>query len=58
MNELIIDKLKENKQLQNNIKLDDLEYTTKNANIMLSVTIHYLLHFKGYKRGKFVIRRC
>ena len=49
MNELIIDKLKENKQLQNNIKLDDLEYTTKNANIMLSVTIHYLLHFKGYK---------
>ena len=29
MNELIIDKLKEIKQLRNNIKLDDLEYTTK-----------------------------
>ena len=29
MNDLIIDKLKETMQLQNNIKLRDLEYTTK-----------------------------
>ena len=29
LNDLIINKLKEIMQLQNNIKLDDLEYTTK-----------------------------
>ena len=45
LNDLIIEKLKKIKQLQNNFKLDPLEYTKK-ENIMFSVNTTYLLLFK------------
>ena len=45
LNDLIIDKLKEIMQLRNNIKLDDLEYTAKRGNIIISVNTLYLLFF-------------
>ena len=41
----IIDKLKEIMQLQNKIKLDDLEYTTKKKSVIISVDTLYLLFF-------------
>ena len=43
LNDLIIDELKEIKQLQDNIKLDNLEYTTKIEKIMVSLnTLTYI----------------
>ena len=43
MNNLIIDKLKEIKQLQSLIKLNALGYRTKKMEeIVISVSIHYL----------------
>ena len=41
----IIDKLKEIMELQNKIKLDDLEYTTKKKSVIISVDTLYLLFF-------------
>ena len=51
-NDLIIDKLKEIKQLQNNIKLDNNIYNIqhKEENIMFLINIHYLLLFKRYDK--------
>ena len=45
MDDLIIDKLKETKQLKSDIKLDDLGYRTKRRKIMVSANTHYLLLF-------------
>ena len=47
MIDLIIDKQKEIKQLQYNIKSDDIELQQKERNIMVSVNIHYLLLLEG-----------
>ena len=57
LNDLIIDKLKEIMQLQNNIKLDDLEYTSKRGKHNF---IRYSLPcvFQRHTRGKFVIKKC
>ena len=59
-NDLIIDKLKEIKQLQNNVKLDNNIYNIqhKEEKIMFLINIHYLLLFKRYRQGKFGTRRC
>ena len=59
-NDLIIDKLKEIKQLQNNVKLDNNIYNIqhKEKKIMFLINIHYLLLFKRYRQGKFGTRRC
>ena len=59
-NDLIIDKLKEIKQLQNNINLDNNIYNIqhKEKNIMFLINIHYLLLFNRYTQGKFGTRRC
>ena len=58
-NELVIEKLQEIMQLQNNIKLDNLEYTAKRRKIIISENTHYVLFiFTRYTREKFVIRRC
>ena len=45
-------------QLKNNIKLDDLEYTTKDENVKVLVKTLYFFFFKRYTQEKFVIRRC
>ena len=43
-------------QLQNKIKLDDLEYTTKKKSVIISVdTLYLLFFFKRYTWGKFLI---
>ena len=47
MVDLIIDKQKEIKKLQYNIKSDDIELQQKERNIMVSVNIHYLLLLEG-----------
>ena len=57
LNDLIIDKLTEVKQLQNNIKLDELEYTTKREKNYGFSKYLLLIVFKRYTRGKFVIKR-
>ena len=45
-------------ELQNNIKLDNLEYTAKRRKITISENTHYVLFiFTRYTREKFVIRR-
>ena len=48
MNDLIIEKLNKIKELQDKIKLDDLEYTTKRQKLLVSVNIHCLLFLKDY----------
>ena len=43
LDDLIIDKLKEIRQLQNNITLENLEYTTKREKVIASINTYYLL---------------
>ena len=58
LNYLIIEKIKETRQLQNNIRLDDLEYTKMRKKIwFLYIFITYSF-LERYTRGKFVIRKC
>ena len=45
LNDSIVDKLTGIKRLQNNIKLDDVEYTKKEKSLVL-VNTHYLLFFR------------
>ena len=54
LNYLIIEKIKETRQLQNNIRLDDLEYTKMRKKIwFLYIFITYSF-LERYTRGKFV----
>ena len=56
--DLIIDKLKEIVQLQNNIKLDDLEHTAKEGTrYNFSRYFYLLLFFDRYTPGKLIITR-
>ena len=57
LNDLIIDKLKEVKQLQNNIKADYLESKKKRGKHDSFSKYLSPIVFKGYTREKFVIRR-
>ena len=54
MNNLIIDKLKEVKQLQNNIKLIDQEHTTKRGKSYGFSKYSLPIVLKRYARGKYV----
>ena len=57
---MVVDKLKEIIQLQYNIKLDNLVYTTKTEKhnfSRYSLPIVFLIH-KEYTPETFVIRRC
>ena len=56
--DLIIDKLNEIMQLQNNIRSDDLEYTTNRGKGYNFSRYSLPIFFKKYRRGKFVIKRC
>ena len=49
LDDLIIDKLKEIRQLQNNIKLDNLEYTTKREKVIASIIL-VIYCFEGVDR--------
>ena len=49
LDDLIIDKLKEIRQLQNNIKLDNLEYTTKREKVIASIIL-IIYCFEGVDR--------
>ena len=57
INDLILNRIKEIKQLQDNINLDDLEYTSKMETVTTSVNIFYMFFFKRYNRN-FITRRC
>ena len=57
-NASIIDLLNKTKQLQNNIKLNDLENTTKRRKHYSFSKYSCYWFFKSYPQGKFVIKRC
>ena len=57
INDLILNRIIEIKQLQDNINLDDLEYTSKMETVTASVNIFYMFFFKRYNRN-FITRRC
>ena len=48
---MIIDKLKEIMQLQNNIKLDNVEYTAKKRNVIILASALYLLFLGDIHEG-------
>ena len=58
LNDLIIDKLEEIKQLQTNIKLENLEYTIKSMKNYGFGKCSSHVVFKQYTRGKIVMRSC
>ena len=58
LNGSITDQLNEIKPIQNNIKLSDLENTTKRRKHSICITIHCYCFFKRYAQGKFAIRGC